>query len=81
VKDGKIAVGVLGVDHRHIYGMLQGMLDAGCVAASDWPPCATPSRGPAGSGRLISPSRLLKKSHGSRRETNFVRGAERSRSR
>ncbi len=36
MKDGRIAVGVLGVEHRHIYGMLKGMLDAGCVAAGWW---------------------------------------------
>jgi predicted dehydrogenase len=36
VRNGRIAVGVLGVDHRHIYGMLQGMLDAGCEAVAWW---------------------------------------------
>ena len=36
MKDGKVAIGVLGLDHRHIYGMLQGMLDAGCVAVAWW---------------------------------------------
>ncbi len=36
MKDGKIAIGVLGVDHRHIYGMLEGMLGAGCVAVAWW---------------------------------------------
>jgi predicted dehydrogenase len=36
MKDGRIAVGVLGVEHRHAYGMLKGMLDAGCVATGWW---------------------------------------------
>jgi predicted dehydrogenase len=36
MKDGKIAVGVFGIDHRHIYGMLQGMIGAGCVAVAWW---------------------------------------------
>jgi predicted dehydrogenase len=31
-----LTVGVLGCDHRHIYGMLQGMLDVGCLAKSWW---------------------------------------------
>lgn len=31
-----IGVGVIGCDHRHIYGMLQGMLDAGAVGRSWW---------------------------------------------
>lgn len=31
-----IGVGVLGCDHRHIYGMLQGMLDAGALARGWW---------------------------------------------
>jgi predicted dehydrogenase len=35
-RGGKLRVGVLGIDHRHIYGMLQGMLDAGCEAAAWW---------------------------------------------
>ena len=33
---GKLRIGVLGIDHRHIYGMLQGMLDIGCEAAAWW---------------------------------------------
>jgi predicted dehydrogenase len=36
MKNGRIAVGVLGVDHRHIYGMLQGMVDVGCEAVAWW---------------------------------------------
>jgi predicted dehydrogenase len=36
MKNGRIAIGVLGVDHRHIFGMLQGMLDAGCEAVAWW---------------------------------------------
>jgi predicted dehydrogenase len=32
----KIRVGILGIDHRHIYGMLQGMLDVGCEAVAWW---------------------------------------------
>lgn len=36
MRNGKIAIGVLGVDHRHIYGMLQGMLDVGCEAVAWW---------------------------------------------
>jgi predicted dehydrogenase len=36
MKNGKVAIGVLGVDHRHIYGMLDGMLGAGCVAVAWW---------------------------------------------
>jgi predicted dehydrogenase len=36
MKNGRIAVGVLGIDHRHIYGMLQGMLDVGCEAVAWW---------------------------------------------
>lgn len=36
MRDGKIAIGVLGIDHRHIYGMLQGMLDVGCEAVAWW---------------------------------------------
>jgi predicted dehydrogenase len=31
-----IGVGVLGCDHRHIFGMLQGMLDVGAVARRWW---------------------------------------------
>ena len=31
-----VTVGVLGVDHRHIYGQLSGMLDVGCRAKSWW---------------------------------------------
>lgn len=36
MRDGKIVIGVLGIDHRHIYGMLQGMLDVGCEAVAWW---------------------------------------------
>ncbi len=36
MRDGKISIGILGIDHRHIYGMLQGMLDAGCIAVAWW---------------------------------------------
>jgi predicted dehydrogenase len=32
----KIGVGVIGCDHRHIYGMLQGMLDAGAAPCGWW---------------------------------------------
>lgn len=31
-----IGVGVIGCDHRHIYGMLQGMLDVGAVGKAWW---------------------------------------------
>ncbi len=31
-----VTVGILGVDHRHIYGQLSGMLDVGCRAKSWW---------------------------------------------
>jgi len=33
---GRLRIGVLGIDHRHIYGMLQGMLDVGCEAVAWW---------------------------------------------
>ncbi|MES2283084.1 MAG: Gfo/Idh/MocA family oxidoreductase [Pseudomonadota bacterium] len=36
MSDDPIGVGVLGCDHRHIYGMLQGMLDVGCEAHGWW---------------------------------------------
>jgi predicted dehydrogenase len=36
VPDRRIGVGVLGCDHRHIFGMLQGMLDVGAEARSWW---------------------------------------------
>jgi predicted dehydrogenase len=36
-------VGVLGCDHRHVYGMLQGMLDVGAVARSWWTAGAPPT--------------------------------------
>ncbi len=29
-------IGIIGIDHRHIYGMLQGMLDAGSRCAGWW---------------------------------------------
>ena len=32
----EMKVAVIGVDHRHIYGQLQGMLDAGCICAGWW---------------------------------------------
>ena len=31
-----ITVAVLGIDHRHSFGMLEGMIDAGCKAKSWW---------------------------------------------
>ena len=31
-----ITVAVLGIDHRHLFGMLEGMIDAGCKAKSWW---------------------------------------------
>lgn len=31
-----IGVGVIGIDHRHIFGMLQGMLDQGCLCKGWW---------------------------------------------
>lgn len=34
--NGQIGVGVIGIDHRHIYGQLQGMLDAGCACKGWW---------------------------------------------
>lgn len=36
MRNGRIAIGVLGIDHRHIYGMLEGMLAVGCEAVSWW---------------------------------------------
>ena len=27
---------VIGLDHRHAYGMTEGMIDAGCVLAGFW---------------------------------------------
>jgi predicted dehydrogenase len=36
VSDPRVGVGILGCDHRHVYGMLQGMLDAGAVARGWW---------------------------------------------
>lgn len=30
------SVAVIGIDHRHAYGMLEGMIDAGCTAKSWW---------------------------------------------
>mgnify|MGYP002877667799 CR=1 FL=1 len=33
---GSIKIGVLGIDHRHIYGMVQGMLKTGAVLKSCW---------------------------------------------
>ncbi|MHB2267085.1 Gfo/Idh/MocA family protein [Aliihoeflea sp. PC F10.4] len=32
----QITVGVIGIDHRHIYGMLEGMLDAGATCKGWW---------------------------------------------
>ncbi|WP_306120376.1 MULTISPECIES: Gfo/Idh/MocA family oxidoreductase [unclassified Roseitalea] len=32
----QLSVGVIGVDHRHIYGQLQGMLDAGATCKGWW---------------------------------------------
>ena len=32
----ELKVAVLGIDHRHIFGMLAGMLDAGCVCTGWW---------------------------------------------
>ena len=32
----ELTVAVVGVDHRHIYGQLQGMLDVGCRCAGWW---------------------------------------------
>lgn len=32
----RITVGIVGIDHRHIYGMLQGMLDTGAVCKGWW---------------------------------------------
>lgn len=34
--DKPLTVGVLGCDHRHIYGMLQGMIDVGAVGKCWW---------------------------------------------
>ena len=31
-----LGIGVIGCDHRHVYGMLQGMLDVGAVARAWW---------------------------------------------
>lgn len=36
VAERPIGLGVIGCDHRHIYGMLQGMLDVGCVGHAWW---------------------------------------------
>ena len=32
----KITCAAMGLDHRHIYGMTQGMIDAGCDFAGYW---------------------------------------------
>jgi len=34
--DKTITVGVLGIDHRHAFGMLEGMINAGCTAKAWW---------------------------------------------
>lgn len=36
VAEDAVGIGILGCDHRHIYGMLQGMLDVGAVARAWW---------------------------------------------
>ncbi len=35
-RDKPVTVAALGLDHRHIYGMLEGMVSAGCVAKGWW---------------------------------------------
>jgi predicted dehydrogenase len=36
MKDRPVGVAVVGVDHRHIYGQLEGMLAAGCICKGWW---------------------------------------------
>ena len=36
MRDDQIVVGVIGIDHRHIFGQLGGMLDAGAICKAWW---------------------------------------------
>lgn len=36
MSDKTLSVAVIGIDHRHAYGMLEGMVDAGCTPKSWW---------------------------------------------
>lgn len=36
MNNGEIVMGVIGIDHRHIYGMLSGMLEAGARCKAWW---------------------------------------------